>query len=123
TLASHATRDPAAQVPPPTPRGRTGALQGRSDSATDCLTRALQAAQAPGHRIGELTALIGLGWVHYMQGRYGQATDCHTRGLQTARAAGNRAGELTALNGLGNVHHVQGRDGPARAGHTRRVAD
>jgi tetratricopeptide (TPR) repeat protein/DNA-binding SARP family transcriptional activator len=88
-------------------------VRGRYQDAEALHRHALDHASAANHQASQLTALTGLGEIHWRQGRYGQAADHFQRALQIARRTGNRSGELAALTGLGDVHRRQGRYGQA----------
>jgi DNA-binding SARP family transcriptional activator/tetratricopeptide (TPR) repeat protein len=76
-------------------------------------THALDVARAIGDRDGELDALWGLGYVHWLQCRFRHAADCFAQALDIGRDIGDRLGELRALWGLGHTHLSQGLHGRA----------
>ena len=81
--------------------------------AHDEFARALDIAQALGHRIAESTTVEALGFVHKVHGRYEQAISAFEQALDIARAVGSRERELAALTSLGGVHRLMGRPGRA----------
>ncbi len=85
------------------------AIRGRYHDAETLHQQALTNASAAADRVGQLTALNGLGDIHWWLGRCAQAADYYQQALQIARATRHRSGELTALNGLGHIHQLYGR--------------
>jgi tetratricopeptide (TPR) repeat protein/transcriptional regulator with XRE-family HTH domain len=81
--------------------------------ATAVFVRALDAARALDHHIGEMHILRALGHVHRGQGRWDEAIDHFEQTLSMARRAGSRNAELSALVGLGWVHRRDGQLDPA----------
>jgi tetratricopeptide (TPR) repeat protein len=79
-------------------------VRGRYRDAETLHQHALTTARAIGHRVGELTALTGLGYIQRRLSRYEQATDHYQRAIHLARAASDRSGELEALIGLSVVY-------------------
>jgi tetratricopeptide (TPR) repeat protein len=75
--------------------------------------QALATARANGHDVDEVTALTGLGHIHWRQGQYAQAADHYQQALQTTRVIGHHLAELEALTGLGHTHRMQGRHAQA----------
>jgi DNA-binding SARP family transcriptional activator/Flp pilus assembly protein TadD len=84
-------------------------IRGRYHDAETLHQQALATAHATGDQAGQLTALNGLGDIHWLQGRHTQAADHYQQALQLARTTSNRAGEINALYGLGHIHLLQGR--------------
>ena len=96
--------------------GLAGLLR-RDGPWADAVTRhtaAIQAARDLGDRLGQATALNGLGEVRLLTGDYAAAVRSLEQALGIYRDLGDRLGQANALSGLGDVRRMTG-DYPAAA--------
>ena len=96
--------------------GLAGLLR-RDGPWADAITRhtaAIQAARYLGDRLGQATALNGLGEVRLLTGDYPAAARAQEQALGIYCDLGHRLGQATALSGLGDVRRLTG-DFPAAA--------
>ncbi len=81
--------------------------RGRMADAETFSELALPAARTTGDHIGQINALLCLGFVHRRSGRHAEAETDYRQVLELADAAGYRPGELDALVGLGHLQRWQ----------------
>lgn len=81
-------------------------VRARCAEAEALYHRAHRAARRVHDRVGEVTALVGLGEAHHLRDRHEQAGGCFERALRIATEIDHRVGAADALLGLGATHHL-----------------
>ncbi|MBN8683093.1 MAG: tetratricopeptide repeat protein [Chitinophagales bacterium] len=88
-----------------------------TDSAENCLQKAIQLARASGFIKGEGSAWNGMGVVAEERGQLDSAIVYYTRAQQIREKLGDKLGVASLYNNLGNVYEMQGRYDEALKAH------